>query len=961
MYLEDMERAERINRLWKLVDERDDSQLNNEYFRPGGESYISTSAVKSCLQTITYLSYLEEVNHKYILLQGNQLINIKKPDGRTSLFWAVSASGNSCFQLKQNESFNIGEVKIGESWKKVCRRLLEYLVDQTEEERLQDGTPIINLILLGGKKFELQHNVRNLFGEFVVQIGQGRRSETHVQLFCPYSDETTIDVAIRCEAKTSDLINLKTCGGNPNLKTLNFWTKLENAKSSNLAPHIPDPVVNDDPYDSARFVHKAINKLLRNENDFIDEINDVFVPKWKVGNSPDQEAKITENIFIWVRKALEDLSTKNPGLEGIFKLSLSGSIAEGCRLKTKKGAVNPDSDQGIPELDEYEIDLVLEAHLDVRILLSDADLAGCWLHHSHHNLVQQELCTIENKNPFRHVGNVFLNKSYRGIGEKDELLKAQVFSDVIKTFVHKALINNTSSTVPIGFDEVEDIQTCIKTTRSGIILDLSYMGRKVSIDIVSLIPMGRTHLKEIVRIFPGFDQRKLQFLQSSNLISNRDGIIAKDENWRLSFSNSESRVLRNLDNVLYKSLKYLASVSGLNIKTYCIKELTLAYIVHCDMFKCRKESLMDSLLDLFVFSENNPISSPFYCSRLGSKSYKGCLDLFFKIILVHWTFGRIQPNPHILNTVRPARVRNSNSVGSITSLLLGRSPDYLSATELEEATCNLGMLSECEDENDLILTARSVSSLSAECASTASGTSMQQVPIEASSTSSLYSEPYSHSDYEIIYPDTLEAHQQESASIQNILSQFLDLSKNLTNAKISISVESQELTFNFSNETRSEGSTMHMSDSGFNTSQKGSNSIQIILSQLLALTNAKISICIESQELTFNFDNKNRSDVMRINASDAGIQNQMTRNFRSSIKINMNQEENLDAEDEEILDEGESDEEVFDERVSNEGVSDEEVTDMKQLDNAKDKEGFKRGLKTYHPRKNAKKRKHWNI
>ena len=50
------------------------------------------------------------------------------------------------------------------------------------------------------------------------------------------------------------------------------------------------------------------------------------------------------------------------------------------------------------------------------------------LHHSHHNLVQQELCTIENKNPFRHVGNVFLNKSYQDIGKKDEQLKAQKFS-----------------------------------------------------------------------------------------------------------------------------------------------------------------------------------------------------------------------------------------------------------------------------------------------------------------------------------------------------------------------------------------------------------------------------------------------------------------------------------------------------------------------------------------------------
>ena len=100
-------------------------------------------------------SYFEGVDHKYILLQGRRLINIKRPSGRANLFWAVFACGRNCFQLKQNETFNIGEVKIQEHWKKTCRRLLEYLVDQTDEDQLQDGTPIINLILLSGKKYEL--------------------------------------------------------------------------------------------------------------------------------------------------------------------------------------------------------------------------------------------------------------------------------------------------------------------------------------------------------------------------------------------------------------------------------------------------------------------------------------------------------------------------------------------------------------------------------------------------------------------------------------------------------------------------------------------------------------------------------------------------------------------------------------------------------------------------------------
>ena len=71
-------------------------------------------------------------------------------------------------------------------------------------------------------------------------------------------------------------------------------------------------MVREDPYDSARFIHKAINKLLGNETDFIDEINLHFVPKWKVGNSPVQEANIIKNAFIWVRKALYNMNTENP-------------------------------------------------------------------------------------------------------------------------------------------------------------------------------------------------------------------------------------------------------------------------------------------------------------------------------------------------------------------------------------------------------------------------------------------------------------------------------------------------------------------------------------------------------------------------------------------------------------------------------------------------------------------------
>ena len=98
-------------------------------------------------------------------------------------------------------------------------------------------------------------------------------------------------------------------------------------------------------------------------------------------------------------------------------------------------------------------------------------------------------------------------------------------------------------------------------------------------DVVNLIPLERSKLKDAVRIFPGFDKRKLDFLVKRRLFSNRDGIIAKNGNWRLSFSNSEARLLRKLDmeedDLVYRSIKYFANISGLPICSYKIKVVLL--------------------------------------------------------------------------------------------------------------------------------------------------------------------------------------------------------------------------------------------------------------------------------------------------------------------------------------------------------------------------------------------------
>ena len=69
----------------------------------------------------------------------------------------------------------IEEVTIGESWKGVTRCLLSRLIDNHPGEGfLPDTTPIINLIILSGKHFQIKGKnfTENLFNTFIKQIGK---------------------------------------------------------------------------------------------------------------------------------------------------------------------------------------------------------------------------------------------------------------------------------------------------------------------------------------------------------------------------------------------------------------------------------------------------------------------------------------------------------------------------------------------------------------------------------------------------------------------------------------------------------------------------------------------------------------------------------------------------------------------------------------------------------------------
>ena len=129
----------------------------------------------------------------------------------------------------------------------------------------------------------------------------------------------------------------------------------------------------------------------------------------------------------------------------------------------------------------------------------------------------------------------------------------------------------------------------------------------------------------------------------------------------------------------------------------------------------------------------------------------------------------------------------------------------MSALELDEIVGHARSKDAISEGDEELVRARSESNLVSDCATVASSTRMQQLTLELSSSSSStcstgssYSEPTS--DYGTIDPDLLQAHQQQpGSSFQAMLSQLVELNQKLTNAKISIHIESEGQTFNFSN------------------------------------------------------------------------------------------------------------------------------------------------------------------
>jgi len=664
-----MGKNEEIVKLWKLIEEKDydvlSERLANLKINNESISLPLKDLLKSFLWTIVNLSVLKKSGGNFISLpndiQADIKIDVNNNDGRITFLF-------SCLnQTKVFQKLFDEEVIIEENWKISSLVLLQSLIEDTDECCLIDGTPIVNLIILAGKELNIPKNYENLLRTFFEQIDLGKREKSHVHQLCPYTKESTIDVYLRTtNSKTNtlrnnkihfDLAKLSELGSTPNSKLATFYEiRDEIDKNEKIKFKIPDPTVKPDLLQSTEIVKNEISSMLKGKDHFSKKIKDAFVPMWTIGDgNPDQiEQKVAENVIYWLKKSMENCKEsfhKLPASSSIrflndnCKINLSGSMSEGTRVKAKKNM----EDENEIGSDEIEVDLILSVKLEAKTVISDHGLGGAFIGNINHKIsVMTELRKCQNKNPFSQIGFLELSEHHKtqipNITEETRCILAPNFVNEMTEYVCFVIENGSDGNVPRGLDEVDDIMSCVKKTKSGIYLGFTYKNTiPVSIDIVSLIPLGmdKEWLQKAIKMFPKHDSRKLDYLVNNNFVSNSDGMVAKDWAWRLSFSCSEARLLKELDkNCIYKSLKYLSCISGHKISSYFLKEMTLSYLVDCAMNNKSSYSQPNSpldffgtLMDVFRYAENNFISNPFYCSTAGSAMHTGCKDLIIMVLL----------------------------------------------------------------------------------------------------------------------------------------------------------------------------------------------------------------------------------------------------------------------------------------------------------------------------------------
>ena len=154
--------------------------------------------------------------------------------------------------------------------------------------------------------------------QILYMLGENQRDKRHLHGSCPYNGESTIDVLIRymdsqgkdrtveAEKLFLDLRKLNDLEVMPNQKWANFVRIMDREHGRGSIKMKIEKTRKKLHLGTGYWTIEEEIKQMTNEQEFRKKIYGSFVPIWECGNPNLVEEKITENVIVWVKKALNN-------------------------------------------------------------------------------------------------------------------------------------------------------------------------------------------------------------------------------------------------------------------------------------------------------------------------------------------------------------------------------------------------------------------------------------------------------------------------------------------------------------------------------------------------------------------------------------------------------------------------------------------------------------------------------
>lgn len=577
---------------------------NMTYLFPWHDQYINL-VLSNCLQCLLYTSWMEE---RKVTLDDGRKLDLSSCESTIKLFWAVWDRGEVCIPGLTMDSLVLPSSRLH---KQTVRFILHSLITaRTFQPQLRDGVALIHIILMVGHIYNREDLSVDMFDLYL------RKYRDQVDWVCPWTHRSSLDVALQLglEIQAEQLYQLG-CRANKEKEA-----ELRMTERQVIKPRIPS--IDHDNVEKRRRERQRLDETLsiwmNSEEQFRTQMKNSVMFSNKEDLST--EARVISSLTEW----LERMLITKAGYPSVL-LKLSGSVSEGTKM-----------------LPLDEIDFILQVFLETDLLVTDKYCLDYWMISEGCNTVHREFTKVIGKQPFPYIAKVILKKSYSQLGAEGSELKPEIFGHYMEKMISDALQEKElpiEVRVPEGKNLLEytgrftvEAPGMLRRTKSGVLMNLEYRvedrWQKLSVDLVSVLVLDIDQRKKLLRMMPGFCRKKKKFLSNNGLTSDSDGIIVKNDNFRLSFSEGE-KIIVCCDRELYLALKYLNLCSGKSpaIPTYLLKEIFCSFMTS-SYIGPRWETLSRRMARLVLYAETSVISSPFYCSRLGSQLDTDCRHIF---------------------------------------------------------------------------------------------------------------------------------------------------------------------------------------------------------------------------------------------------------------------------------------------------------------------------------------------